>query len=371
MAAPPDGGRGAEDELSILSRYAAAALALVGGVEWLLGRTISRMAAAPTLEGTPRQVVEFVGRMGLYLISPTAMLALAVLLLLVVRAGAASVRARDASRLSVSLFLAVFGVLALAHTFYPTLLWLNVALNVLTLAALWWVALLCLIERKRSAPLRWGVALVALAYTGWISYVLQQGLVGRGVSLLGTSIFFLNLGEIAAVVAPVAFFVALALPRGQWRHPWRWVLPVLLAAIFSVGNVADALLNQGFMGVFTIWSVGLNLFLPWPLYAVAGALYVYAVLTCFKARGPRSPEANAGTGLGLLLLTFAGYALQLPFQFTMSVLSITLLSGLARIPPAPVRGRVPGVREIIEAGPKPSSGVGSGSLQGPHQGTTT
>jgi hypothetical protein len=309
------------------------------------------MAAAPTLEGAPRQVVEIVGRIGLYLISPTAVLALAVLLLLVVPTGAAAVSARQAPRLALSLLLAVFGLLALAHTFYPTQLWLNVTLNLLTLVALWCVALLCLVEGKRSAWLRAGVTLIALAYSGWLYYVLQQDLVDRGVSLPGAPILFLNLGEVAAVLVPVALFAAVALPHGQWRHPLRWVLPVLLAAVFSAGNVADALLNQGFMGVFTIWSVGLNLFLPWPLYAISGALYVYAVLTCFKGRGRRAREANPGTGMGLLLLTFAGYALQLPFQFTVAVLSIALLSGMVRISPSPARGRTAAARENTGAGP--------------------
>ncbi|HET6313618.1 MAG TPA: hypothetical protein VFH60_07260 [Chloroflexia bacterium] len=355
----------AQDELSLLARYAASALALVGGVEWLLGRTISRMAAAPTLEGTPRQIIESVGRVGLELISPTAVLALAVLLLLVVQTGASAIRLRDTAKLGVSLFLAVFGVLALAHTFFPTLLWLNVTLNLLTLVALWCVAVLCLVERKRTVWMRAGVTLVALAYSGWLYYLLQQATVDRGVSLPGAPLLFLNLGEIAAVLVPVAIFLAVAVPYGQWRHPLRWVLPVLLAAIFAVGNVADALLNQGFMGVFTIWSVGLELFLPWPLYAISGALYVYAVLTCFKGRGRRSREANPGTGLGLLLLTFAGYALQLPFQFTMAVLSIALLSGLVHISPAPLRPRVAGMRENIASGATQPAGAGSGPAQGP------
>jgi hypothetical protein len=334
------------------------------GLEWLLGRTISRMAAAPTLEGTPRQIVEFVGRIGLDLISPTAVLALSVLLLLTVQAGASAVRAREVPRLAVSLFLAVFGLLALAHTFYPTLPWLNVTLNLLTLVALWCVALLCLVERRRSTWMRVGVTLVALAYSGWIYYVLQQDLANRGASLPGAPILFLNLGEVAAVLAPVAFFVAVAVPHGQWRHPLRWALPVLLAALFSAGNIADALLNQGFMGVFTIWSVGLNLFLPWPLYAISGALYVYAMLTCFKGRGRRAREANPGTGLGLLLLTFAGYALQLPFQFTMSVLSIALLSGLVGISRSPARRRLAGRGENLGSRATQPTVADPGAAQG-------
>ncbi|MDQ5824973.1 MAG: hypothetical protein M3441_12320 [Chloroflexota bacterium] len=321
-----------ENEFSLVARYAAAALAVVAGLEWLLGRTISRLAAAPTLEGTPRDIVESVGRVGLYLISPTAILALAVLLLLVIQAGAGAIRTRDASKMAVGLFLAIFGLVGLVHTFYPTLLWLNVTLNLLTFIALWWVAVMCLVAQERSTSMRVGVVLVALAYSGWLYYVVQQDLTDVGAPLLGAPLLFLNLGEIAAVCAPAAFFWAIALPNGQWRHPVRWILPTILVLVFSAGNVADALLNQGFMGVFAIWSLGMNLFLPWPLYAISGGLFVYSVLTCFAGRGRRSREANPSTGLGLLLLVFAGYALQLPFQFIMAVLSITLLSGLVRVP---------------------------------------
>jgi hypothetical protein len=356
-----------EGELSLLTRYAATALGVVGGLEWLLGRTISRLAAAPTLEGAPREAIENVGRIGLYLLSPTAILALALLLLLVVRSGASAIRARDASKLAASLFLAVFGLLALAHTFYPTLLWLNVALNLLAFAAFWSVALWCLAGRSRNLPMRVGVTLVALAYSGWLYYVLQQDFVDMGLPLLGAPILFLNLGEIAAVLAPAAFFTALALPYGQWRHVTRWTLPAVLLAVFAAGNIADAVLNQGFMGVFAIWSLGMNLFLPWPLYAISGALFVYAVLTCFVARGRNSREANPGTGLGLLLLVFAGYALQLPFQFIMAVLSIALLSGLVSIPSGRVRRRVmSGAAAGVEPGVQQPAGIGPGTAPGPY-----
>lgn len=347
-------------EIALVTRYAAAALALVGGLEWLLGRTISRLAAAPTLEGAPRQAIEVLGRTGLYLISPTALLAVAVLLLMTIRAGASAVQARDTSKLAVSLFLAVFGLIALTHTFYPTLLWLNVALNLLALAALWAVALLCLVERALSPALRLGVGLVAFAYSGWLYYVLQQSLVGTDTRLLGAPIFFLNLGEIAVVAAPAAFFAAIALPHRQWRHAVRWLLPAMLALLFSVGNIADGILNQGFMGVFAIWSLGVNLFLPWPLYALSGTLFVYALLTCLSGKGPRAPEANPSTGLGLLLLVFAGYALQLPFQFVMAALSIALLSGLAHLSPEPTisAARAVEAKAQEQAGNAPGTNLG-------------
>ena len=316
------------DDLVLLARYVAVALAIVGGLEWLLGRTISRLAAAPNLEGFPRDAIEFVGRAGLYLITPTVLLSLALLLLVAVRTGAVAVRKRDRSVLGLSLFVAIYGLFALAHTFYETLLWLNVAFALLSVAAVWGVALVCLVRRTRTAFMLAGVVLTALAYTGWLYYVVQQDLVGSNANLLGSPLLFLNLGEIAAVLTPFAFFAAIAVPYGQWKHWSRWILPLVALVFFSAGNIADAMLNQGFMGVFTIWSVGLNLFLPWPLYAISGTVYLYAILTCFKGTGPRVKLANPNTGLGLLLLAYAGYALQLPFQFVLAVLSISLLSGL-------------------------------------------
>jgi hypothetical protein len=49
------------DERALLARYAAIALIPIASVEWLLGRAVSRMAAAPTLEGLPRTIIETLG----------------------------------------------------------------------------------------------------------------------------------------------------------------------------------------------------------------------------------------------------------------------------------------------------------------------
>jgi hypothetical protein len=267
--------------------------------------------------------------------------------------------------LALCLFLAIFGLVGLVHTFYPTLLWLNVTLNLLTFIALSWVAAMCLLTKVRSTAMRVGVLLVALAYSGWLYYVVQQDLTDVGAPLLGAPLLFLNLGEIAAVCAPAAFFSAIALPHDQWRHPARWILPTILVLVFTAGNVADALLNQGFMGVFAIWSLGMNLFLPWPLYAISGGLFVYSVLTCFTGKGRRSSEANPSTGLGLLLLVFAGYALQLPFQFIMAVLSIALLSGLVRVPSRRVLRSSTALSRQVEPGSQQPAGATPGPTSSP------
>ena len=69
------------DERQWLARYAAIALVIVGGLEWLLGRTISRVAAVPTLEGLPRTIIETLGSIGFFLLSVAFMLVVALLVL--------------------------------------------------------------------------------------------------------------------------------------------------------------------------------------------------------------------------------------------------------------------------------------------------
>ncbi len=315
-------------DVTLLLRYAAMGLMVVGGLEWLLGRTVSRMAAAPTLEGTPRQIIETLGRLGQFLVSPAFLLALLLFIGSMTVAGSRFIRANVRGNLPLAVYLSVFGLVSAAHTFFPTLGWLNIAFNVLALVGAWWVALYSFLRRERSLSIRVGVLLVALGYSGWFYFVLQEALAGMGVPLLGAPVLFLNLGEIAAVAAPFAFFAAIAVPHGQWRHAARWILPVIVAALFSAGNIADAVLNQGFSGVFAIWSLGFNLFLPWPVYTLALLAFLYSVLTCFS-RGLRAAWANPNVGFGLLLLLYAGYTLQVPYQFVLALLSLSLLAELA------------------------------------------
>lgn len=317
------------NDSSQLQRYAALALICTGGLEWFLGRTVSRVAAAPNLEGTPRDIIDVLGRIGLYMVSPSFLLALLILWLAVVQAGGNVLRRGARAGVALPLFLAVLGTVAAVHTFYPTLLWLNIAFNLMALLALWWLALHAALRGSSSRPMKAALVLAALAYTGWFYYVLQSDLVNSHLVTLPAPLLLLNLGEMAAVCVPFALFWAVAIPYGQWRYWRRWIAPGVVGLLFAGGNIADAIFDQGFTGVFTIWSVGLNLFLPWPLYAVSLVLFTYVVLTCFSRRGERSPEANPNVGMGTLLLMFAGYALQVPYQIVLAMLSFMLLSGIA------------------------------------------
>jgi hypothetical protein len=211
-----------------------------------------------------------------------------------------------------------------AHTVLPTLNWLNVTLNVVSAVALWWLAITALLGRALPVAARVGLALVALGYTGWYLYVLLQLLVAEGApGEIGVALY--TLGELAAVLAPMGFFAAVAAQGGEWKRPLRWVLPALVAAAFSAANVADAMMNTGFAGVLTTWSLGFNLAWPWPLYAISLALYLFALLTCLARPQAANSYARRDTGLGLFLLLLAGLNLQLPYQHLLALLAVALL----------------------------------------------
>ncbi|MDQ6695188.1 MAG: hypothetical protein M3014_12340 [Chloroflexota bacterium] len=314
------------EERSWLARYAAFALIFAGGVEWFLGRTVSRMAAAPVIQGTARSVIEALGRIGLFMVSPTFILAALIFFLGLFNYLSEGGPARRWRTALVS-YLLVFGAALLALLFLSSTTWLVITFNLLSFAAVWLLALNYTANASATWWERSGVLLVALAYTGWYYYVVQQNGINAGLSLPGGPTLVLNLGEIFAVTAPFAFFFAYVVPGGEWKPCRRWIVPVLLALAFSAGNLADLRADMGFTGVFTIYSLGFNLFLPWPIYAIALALYIYTILTLAgSSEGARDPNR----ALGLLLLLFAGYALQEGYQHLLAILSLMLLTGVAR-----------------------------------------
>src|SRR5205823_4309169 len=177
----------------LLARYGVVALAVVGGLEWLLNRTVSRVAAAPPLEGVARAIVEGLGRVGYFLVSPAFILAACLALLSALGLGAAALRERRPYTFALGLFLALFFIIATIHFLLEPGDWLNAALNLLSALAIWWVCLLRFwildfgfwiypdtqpqIQNPKSKiqnrAAKVGILLVALAYSGNFAYVLE------------------------------------------------------------------------------------------------------------------------------------------------------------------------------------------------------
>ena len=107
------------EERTWLSRYLAVGLMVFAGLEWFLGRVISRTAAAPPLSGIGRTIVEALGRTGFFLFSTAFLLA---------RQHCCSCRRGDFMSLAraeqhgddvaLAAFLALFAILTLFSRFY-------------------------------------------------------------------------------------------------------------------------------------------------------------------------------------------------------------------------------------------------------------
>src|SRR5437588_12637671 len=121
--------------------------------------------------------------------------------------------------------------------------WLTVSLNILSVAAVWSIAVVYLLSDSAPVASRVAVLLIALAYSGWFYYVLYEAIAGNGAGAFDP-VLARDLGELAAVLAPFALFVAIALPDGQTRNARHWVAPCLLGLAFAAGNVADMIANQ-------------------------------------------------------------------------------------------------------------------------------
>lgn len=85
--------------------------------------------------------------------------------------------------------------------------------------------------------------------------------------------------------------------RGAARRTW------LVAALVMLVFAIPRLLNPAMTGILAIWSTGLTLYLPWPLYAVA--LWLVGVAILHNLRG------NQPAGWAILLLVAGGLAPQL------------------------------------------------------------
>ncbi|HEV7236007.1 MAG TPA: hypothetical protein VGN15_07505, partial [Ktedonobacteraceae bacterium] len=299
-----------------------------------------RTAAAPPLSGIGRTVVEALGRTGFFLFATAFLLATALLLLSARRLYELARAEHHDDDIALAVFLALFTTqdvvdsLLSAASVVTSEGILTFVFNVFSLVAVWWLTVRFLVVWRQSAMAKLAVSLAAIAYSCWYYSILLGGISVGDLTLGSTDI--LRLGELAAVLTPMAFFAAVALPDG-WRVGKRWIAPVLLSLALAAGNIADMATNSGYTGVFSIWSVGFTLWLPWPIYAVSIGLFLYAVLTCFAHRAGSTGYGDANVAMGMLLILYAGYNLQLTYQHLLVVLAFALLTRVAR----PLRKSLP------------------------------
>ena len=161
-------------------------------------------------------------------------------------------------------------------------------------------------------------ALVAAAYLSYQFYSLSHQVwrLQGWTSLPPFSSRALTVGEALVVAAAFAAFWAWGKPR--WHHLGKGGLALVTATTLVVALAR--LTPDSTISILAIWTSGLSLYLPWPIYLIGLWLYLATLLACWRER------TAWPLGTGLLLLLLAGYMPQDSYHHLLLLLGLALLA---------------------------------------------
>jgi len=275
--------------------------------DWLIGRTFTRSAIFMPKSPLVIGIYQTLGTVGQVAATLTDLLTLGALIWIAWHER----RTRSARALP----LALVGLMAFnfASLFAAPSGWFAVARHLLTLAA---VATLAVrigmgadrASRKIAAVLP-ALAILsgALYQTGIAAY---QALRVPDLPVFARALF--DTGELLVVLSPVLlWWTDRPTVRGN-RSAY------VLAALPAIAFAALCIANPSLSGILSIWSIGLTLYLPWPLYAVSLWLAGVTVIASLRRHDP--------AGFAIVLLAAGGYAPQLSTHVFLGVIAVWLLA---------------------------------------------
>jgi hypothetical protein len=284
-------------------------LAVVALFDWFVTRTVTRAAIFVPKPPPVIVIYEAVNLAGQVALSLTGLLALFALGWVAWRAW----QSRSAVGRMLALALAGQVGLSLFFLVIPPAGWLASASHLLYFAVI--ALLLALTLRTRPRILPWALILPALALAAGRLHqalpTLYAALQWPGPPPL-TGLFF-NLGELLVMAS--VFVLWWLYGRGaSWRV---WLAASLPALVFAGSHLANAAMT----GILAVWSVGLTLYLPWPVYAAGLWLAGVTVIVAIRRGDP--------AGWAILLLLSGGYAPQLSLQAFLDLIALWLLAEAA------------------------------------------
>jgi len=282
-------------------------LVLVALTDWLISRGLARVAIF-----IPKSPVLINGYQGLTFIGQYASVLSALLSLLGI--GLITWRLRRSQGGIPSAALACLGVLSLALLLPAPSGWLQLLSLILVLGITIWLGWVSGDSNSSFAQNAAVLLPVAAVGVGSLYHAIQASY----------SIFWLpgppayahdlfNLGELLVVLTPFCLWWAHGrkhVKRAAWAYTWGFIA----AGLFIVFR----LINPAMAGILAIWSTGLTLYLPAPLYAAAIGFWISTIIMSRSSGDP--------TGWALLLLACAGYAPQLSSQIFLGLIALSLMS---------------------------------------------
>jgi hypothetical protein len=169
---------------------------------------------------------------------------------------------------------------------------------------------------RAAGDRRWKIVMTAPMLAVWLGAMYQllpalaQALHLPEAPAMGRTLF--NLGEVLVALTPIGLWLLLR-PRERTRVVVLATIPAILFSIMHL--VAPAMVS-----VMAIWSIGLTLYLPWPIYALSLWLGTIVIISALKH--------DQAIGWALLLLLAAGYAPQVSTHVFIGVSALWLMLSL-------------------------------------------
>ncbi len=309
---PPEGSQPSGDSLPIFFRW----LTVAALADWLIARMVTRSAifmpkSPPVIAAY--QALTLVGQLAFTLTGLLALLA-------AIWIAWHSRRTRRATGLAFALPILI--ALNAVSLFVAPAGWLAVGYQLLVVAALAMVGGQVWREvgdiKKKIA---WSIPALALLAGGLYQVLPALYLALRWPGPPPFTEVLFNFGELLVVLSPVGLWWAVGRDSVS---PYKW------ATIPALAFVAAYLLNPALTAIIAIWSTGLTLYLPWPLYAVSLWL-ASAVVIASRRRGDAA-------GWALLLLAAGGYAPQMSTQVLLGLIALWLLTPAVAVNGEPATG---------------------------------
>jgi len=283
--------------------------------DWLIMRTLARAAIFMPKPSIVLQIYQAINLSGLVASNLTSLLAFLVVGWIAWR--------QLQSRRSIPLTVIFIGLIlsSLLALFISSGGWLELAFQTLLGAGY-----LHLMGQGWQSPLR-GSAKVAIVCSGLalLASRLYQALPMAYTILQrpgppSSGEFFFNAGELMILLSIFALWWC----HGRQGPRWIWLVACLPVLFFGLPR----LINPAMTGILAIWSIGLTLYLPWPLYAAAIWLAGVVVINALRLDNP--------AGWAILLFAAGGYAPQLNIHAFLGLIALWLLVNSPGSNPQPI-----------------------------------
>ena len=270
-------------------------------LDWLIGRTLTRSAIYMPKTLLLVDAYQALGVIGQVAFTLTSLLALLTVLW---------IAWQGRRNITFSLLLIASVVFSLVFIFVMPEGWwlvidrmLIVAIVTVLLGRLWRAAG----DRRRKIAVTIPMLAMWLGAMYQLLPALAQTLQLPEAPTLGQTLF--NAGEILVALTPIALWLLL-----RWHERTRvYVLAAIPMVLFSIMHLAA----PAMISIISIWSIGLTLYLPWPIYALSLWLSTVIIISALKHDQP--------IGWAMLLLLAAGYAPQVSTQVFISIIALQFL----------------------------------------------